>query len=596
MKSKFNLIAGFLLGSSLIACNAPPKLPNFLSKNKTSSGGGGAQIPETEVPVGGEIKGGAGTDGYTNLVCQQPETHRGLRAWRRLSNVEISNTVKEVFGVSDKTDLTSLINDIPKKDIFDTVQAKENFMEGNRLKGYLTFAETVSAAVNMPKLFPCMAEGVNCISKKIAEVGSLAWRRPFTAEDTALFVNLYKNLLLDGVKDAAAFPYIVQALILSPNFMYRSELGKMNAMGEFELTSWEIASALSYLIWRQPPDTRLRDLAAKDGLITSEAIANEATRLLADPKAKLAMSDFADMWLEGKRILNVNKTRAEFNDAAKQSLSDEVKKFFVETMFDAKNGSFQHLLTATSTPGAASSAFIYGSSVGADGKIPYMQEQRRGILGQGAYLASHALPDSPNPITRGVYVAERLLCVDFAPPPAVKIPEQKPGLSNKERFRIHSSNQACAVCHVMIDPLGFAMENFDADGVFRTTDAGEAIAVNMELTLDNAKVKVTSPQGLSKSIADSKQGQECFVRQTFRYALGRMEYSKREILGASATHLDTVQSKLDQCQIDSATAAMTKAGGSLQSAFVAMISSPAFRIRLIGQLDKNALGLLGGEH
>lgn len=593
MKSKSNIIAGLLSTWILVSCNTPPSMPHFLSKKKS---GVGADNADPSPPLGKDIEGGTGTDAYQKLVCDKVDTHRGIRAWRRLSNVEITNTVKDVFGVPDGTDLTSLINDIPKKDIFDTVQAKENFMEGNRLKGYVTFAETVSGAIDMAKFFPCMAEGVTCISKKIGEIGALAWRRPLTADDTALFVNLYKTLLTDGVTPAAAFPYIIQALILSPNFMYRSELGKMNAAGEFELTPWEMASALSYLIWRHPPDDRLKDLAAKGLLNTSEAIAAEATRMLADPKAKLAMADFADMWLEGKRILNTNKAKAEFTDAAKQSLSDEVKNFFVQTMFDSKNASFQQLLTAASTPGNQSTAFLYGSTATADGTIPFMQEQRRGLLGQGAYLASHSLPDAPNPITRGVFIAERLLCVDFAPPPAVKIPEQMPGLSNKERFRIHATNPACASCHIMIDPLGFAMENFDADGIFRTMDGNETIAVNTELTLDKAQVKVNSPQALSMSIANSKQGMECFVRQTFRYTLGRMEFAKREILGAPVTHKDTTQSNLDQCQIDATTAAMQKAGGSLQSAFVAMVSSPAFRIRLIGQPDTAGLGLLGGEH
>ncbi|RYZ57962.1 MAG: DUF1592 domain-containing protein [Proteobacteria bacterium] len=592
MKSRLTLISPLLTAWLLSSCNTPPNLPNFVKKKgKTQDG-----TVEPSTGIGEEIAGGTGTDGYTNLVCKQEETHRGLRAWRRLSNTEIINTVKVVFAVPEATDFTTLLNDIPKKDIFDTVQAKENFMEGNRLKGYVSFAEKVSAGTNMAKVFPCMAEGAACLTKQMPIIGAAAWRRPLTADEITLFTTLYKNLLLDGVKSEATFPYIIQALILSPNFMYRSELGKANASGEFELTSWEIASALSYLLWRNPPDDRLKELAAKDGLNTSEIIAAEANRMLADPRAKVAMGDFAEMWLESKRILNVNKPQPQFTDAAKLGLSEEVKKFFVQTMWGSKDATYKQLLTSTYTVGDQSTAFVYGSQPQSDGTLPFVQEQRRGILGQGAYLASHALPDQPNPITRGVYIAERLLCVDFAPPPAVKIPEQMAGLSNKERFRIHSSAPACALCHVAIDPLGFAMENFDSAGVFRSMDAGQPIAINMEMTIDKKQVQVTSPQGLSTSIAESRQGMECFVRQTFRYTLGRMEYAQREIKGAPITFKDSNQAKLDQCQINAATDAMVKAGGSLKSAIVAMVSSPAFRIRLIGKLDTNALGLLGGEH
>lgn len=597
MKHKSKLVALMgLLSFMLLSCKKRPSTPH-LNKgelagtdnvNPDPNANTDTDTSEDADPLKDELKGGKNPDDYKNLVCENSATHRGIRAWRRLSNVELVNTVKDVFGVSDKVDWSVLLGDIPKKDAFDTVQAKENFMEGNRLKGYVKFAEGVTADIDMNRIFPCKAEAAACITKRIAELGGLAWRRPLTSEETASFEKLFSTLVLDGVTADQAFPFVVQAMILSPHFMYRSELGKANSDGEYELTPYELASALSYLIWRRPPDAVLRDLAAKGALSTTEAIAAQAKTMLADPKAKIAMGDFADMWLDSKKILNVSKGNMNFTDATKAGLAKEVRDFFVQTMYAEKDSTFKHLLTANYTPATASSQFIYKATPGPDGKTLYAQPERRGVLGQAAFLASHTLADDPNPITRGVFVAERLLCVDFAPPPAVKIPEAKTGLSNKERFRMHSSEPACAGCHVMLDPLGFALENFDVSGIFRTVDQGETIAIKQKLELDKKEVPVTSPQGLSEAIAGSKQGLECFARQTFRYTLGRMEYSKRIILGASSKHEDTVQSKLDQCQIESTTLALQKNGGDLKSAIIELVSSPAFRTRLIGQLPTNS--------
>ncbi len=586
------LLFGLVLATTLGACKKSPARPTFIR-----SANGSDATADDESNVGDKIKGGATSDTYGGLDCSKDETFRGLRAWRRLANSELINTVSDVFQLAvEKIDPSSLQGDIPKKDIFDTVLTKELYMDDNRLKGYVSFAEGVSAAVDLQKVFPCYAQGQSCIGTQVPILGALAYRRPLTADDTTAFTNLYKGLIADGVLQDAAFRYIIQAVMLSPNFMYRSELGAQNAQGEFELTSWELASSLSYLLTRHPPDATLRDLAAKDGLRSSDALTQQAKRLLADPKAKVALGEFAAEWLEASRIVNTAKTVPQFTDAVKNDLFAEVKNFFVNTFFDTAAGNYQTLMTAPYTYGTASSSFIYGSNPDGSGKIPFMQEQRRGILGQGAYLASHALPDAPNPITRGVFVAERLLCVEFSPPPAVKIPDQQPGLSNKERFRIHSQNPGCSGCHGMIDPLGFASENFDSSGVFRTMDGNEAIAVNSTFALDGKQVTVTSPQMLGTMIAGSNQGPECFARQAFRFGLGRKEYAGRLSLGAAVPAPTSMQSKLDQCQINSITAAMKKNGGQLQSAILSLVGSPAFRLRLIGQIETNGISLTGGEH
>jgi len=578
---KFNSL--LILGLVLSSCNKPPSSSHLrLDDAKPSQ----------------DLAGTVSTSGYTKLMCEMPETRRGIRAWRRLSNQELINTAKDVFGVTDAVDFSSLNSDIPKIGLYDTVQSPETYMDANRIKGYETFALAVANAADMNKLFPCITAGESCISQKIPEIGAMAWRRPLTPDDIKIYVDLYKTLIADGGTPAGALPYVLEALILSPNFMYRSELGEVNANKEFELTSWEMASALSYLIWRRPPDAPLREAAQNNLLKSKDAIVAQAKRLFADPKAKDAMKDFGDMWFDGKNIVAVVKADMRFNTAAKVAMQNEVRDFVANLMTDPDKGTFDELLNASSTPGTATTSFIYGAMPGADGKIQYAQEQRRGILGQAGFLAGHAFSDTPNPITRGAFVSKRLLCADFAVVKAMEVPEAKPGLSNKERFAAHSSHPACAVCHVMIDPFGFAMENFDSNGLFRTTDADKPIVVESKFMLDGKEVSINKPQDLSKAIASSEQGLNCLARQVFRYSYGRMEFVPRMLVGGLAANDQSVQRKLDQCELDTVTAELKANGGKLQNAMISMISSPAFRLRLQGELPMTTTSLqfTGGSH
>ncbi len=607
MKPKTALVLGLFFSSATTSCLKSPTKPNMKAHDKSEDMSGedigpgeaeGSNPEPPEVEAGNEIKNGKDSSGYQNLTCSKVETRRGIRAWRRLSNAEIINTAKDVFGVTDAVDFSSLNSDTPKKGLFDTVQTEETFMDLNRLKGYDSFAQEVVKAIDMNRFFPCIATGENCVSQKIAEIGTLAWRRPFTAEDTKLFTDLYKNLIADGATPASTLPYLLQGLILSPDFMYRTELGTINADSEFELTSYEIASALSYLIWRRPPDAQLRSLAEKDSLKTSEAIADEAKRLFASPNAKAAMEDFGDMWFDGKNIVATVKADLKFTTAAKSSMQGEVRAFVANLMLDPEKGTFEELLNASSTPGDASTSFVYGAMPDAGNRIPYREPQRRGILGQAAFLASHAFSDTPNPITRGAFVSKRLLCMEFGMVKNMEIPEQKPGLSNKERFQVHSQNPACSICHAMIDPFGFAMENFDSSGMFRMMDSNKPIVIDSKFRLDDKAVMISTPQELYKAIAQSRQGLECYARQAFRYSFGRMEFVPRMMLGGVTPVDDSVQRKLDQCEIDTVTAQLQSNGGKLQNALIAMISSPAFRLRLKSELPaaKSSLHLSGDAH
>lgn len=536
-----------------------------------------------DVPLGADLAGGLRANDYTDLVCDNTTTHRGLRAWRRLSNIELVNTIRDIFGNLDGLDYSGLVNDIPKHEAFDTVGIKENYIDSNRLKGYFRLAESISAKADINTFFPCLAEGQKCINEQLADLALLIWRRPILEEESQRITALYQQAIAEEAGPEAAARLILQAMLVSPHFLYRSELGEQQSDGSYLLTDWELASALSYMLWRKPPDAELRQLAANGSLRQPEQLRSQASRMLNHPNAREAWNDFAGMWLDASRVLTVNREQANFTDQVKNSLNAEVKNFFIHTMFDAENSSYQQLLNSNYTIAGNELSWIYGSVADASGRLVFPNEQRRGILGQASFLAGHSFPTEPNPISRGVFIAERLLCVGFVPPPAVVVPEPQPGISNQERFRQHSVNPACASCHATIDPLGFAFENFDAVGVFRTEEAGLPININSQLKLDGTTISISSPQELTAAIADSHQGMECYVRQNFRYGLGRMEFAPKTIIGAPTEAKTSVQSDLDQCQINSLTSIMQANGGDLKAAILELISNPAFRIRLIGE-------------
>jgi hypothetical protein len=572
VKRTFAYLTAFALLA--LSCSKAP------ARHVLSRGESDALPGNVQADVGSAIGGGKSSSEYLGLNCNDVETHRGIRAWRRLSNVEIKNTAQDVFGPIEGIDYSEFIADIPKVEAYDTMVIPSNYVTINRLKSYVKFAESLAQKINIESLFPCLKDGSTCISANLPALGAKAWRRPMQSDEADRLVNLFTNLQADGYSSEAAARMMMQGLVLSQAFLYRSELGDKQEDGVFLLNDWEMASAMSYTIWRRPPDAALNSLAESGSLKDPAVVRREAERMLADPKAKGAWSSFASMWLEATKIQGMSKSAPEFTSSLKEQLTSEMTDFFVDTMFTAEKKTYQQLLTANYTLGDTSSNFIYESTP-ALGKIPFVQTQRRGLLGQAGFLASHALDDAPNPITRGVFVSQRLLCVGFINPPAVKIPEAVQGLSNKERFKQHTAG-SCAFCHKSIDSLGFALENFDQSGKFRVDDAGIPIVVDGTLNLDGVDVAINSADELSSAIAKSKQGMECFVRQSMRFGLGRMENAPRTIIGLPIVDKKTVQSELDRCQIRSIASAMTAKNGDLKTAIIELVSSPAFRKRLIG--------------
>ncbi len=569
------------LALTAAACHSrPPARPAFITGSGDASGTG----DDDAGAVGDAIKGGKSADAYGDLVCESPDTFRGLRGWRRLTNTELMNTVADVFPGVSGVDFSAMPSDLPKEEIFDTVNVVNNYVNSVRFSGYQAFAQSLVDKMDLSKVLPCYAQGASCLSSNLPNLLQLAWRRPATADEVSTLVALFNGMKTDGLAVDAAMKWVIQAIVLSNNFLYRTELGTIQPDGSFALTDWELASALSYTIWRHPPNDMLRKMAA-NGELSKGDLKALATKMFDDPMAKAAFNDFGKMWFIADKITRTEKPAIPAYTAdVKAKMYQEPGNLFANVMFDAAEKTYKQLMTSDYTMADPALDFIYGSK-SSGGKTMYAQAERRGILGTSNFLAANAAADAPNPVLRGVFVAKHLLCEHFELPPPTTAPVHQEGLSNKELFKQHTKD-GCAVCHAAIDDVGFTFENFDQMGTFRATDAGQAITVDGKAMIDGKSVPLTKPTSLGEALAASNQGPQCYVREAFRYAFGRTEYYTRPSVTSTTAAKLTMQGDLDRCQIDYATSKMRAANGDLKTGILELVGNPAFKIRLIGAAEK----------
>jgi hypothetical protein len=256
---------------------------------------------------------------------------------------------------------------------------------------------------------------------------------------------------------------------------------------------------------------------------------------LQDPRAKVALSEFYAQWLGTSRLDVTSKNTTlfpAFSEAVRADLMQELPRFLDHVLFqgDHKLGT---LLTSPQGYVTAALAPIYGVSVPSGGpavaELPDSQA-RSGILTQAAFLSVQAHPDQTSPVLRGKFVRSKLLCQTPPPPPDdvnISVPQVSESSTARERFSAHSeAGSSCNGCHQMMDPIGFAFENYDAVGQFRTTENGKTIDVSGEVfgTTDPALAGAfVGVKELGQKLAASKMVRDCVATQWFRFASGRSE-------------------------------------------------------------------------
>ena len=410
-------------------------------------------------------------------------------------------------------------------------------------------------AANTPSrraIFTCPASP-DCASKILSRLARRAYRRPVTKADLDTLLEFYGKGRGDGGSFEAGIQFALERMLVDPDFLLRVQRDPPASPGTpRRLTDVELASRLSFFLWSSLPDEPLLDLAERGELSKPAVLDQQVRRMLADPRATANLvDDFAAQWLNLRRVGEVTAhpdVYPDFDDNLLNAFRQETALFIASTLDEDR--SVSDLLRADYTFVNERLARHYGIQ-GIYGPrfrrvtLPNPDE-RGGLLAHGALLATTSYPDRTSPVLRGKWLLDNIFGVQVPPPPAnvdTTLPEIRPGTvppTIRERLAQHRSNPACASCHAVIDPPGFALEHFDAIGRWRTIDeAGRPV----DATGTTATGKTV--EGLAGLRALLLQQPDRFpttvTEKLLAYALGRrLEYydrpAVRQIVRDAAPH------------------------------------------------------------
>jgi hypothetical protein len=373
-----------------------------------------------------------------------------------------------------------------------------------------------------------------CVTAFLTRFGRRAWRRPLTDEELGAYAGLAAALGQRFQEPWYGVELMVAALLESPNFLYRVEVGEPapEAPERRRFTGYEMAARLAYFIWNEPPDDALLDAAAAGALDTAEGVAAAARGMVADPRARPALIRFFDEHLKLDRLLAVSKDPALFpqlTDTLTRSMRTEVHKLIEAVAFEGDQD-LRRLFTTRETFVNGELARLYNlPAVEGEGFVAAEHPAagpRAGVLSTAAFATLNAHNTVTSPTLRGRYVRQSVLCQDIPPPPpgvTTELPEpdpnQGPETLRQRLERLHLGNTTCAGCHNLMDPIGFAFENFDPVGAYRTTENG--LPIDPRGALDGAPF--AGARSLSELLAENPRVADCLARMAYRYASGHLE-------------------------------------------------------------------------
>jgi hypothetical protein len=382
---------------------------------------------------------------------------------------------------------------------------------------------------------------------------SLAFRRRVTDEDLAAMLKLFDANAAAGKSYEEAIRPCLQAILVHPAFLFRIESDQPGKF-EWRVSDFELATRLSYFLWSSMPDRRLFKLADEGKLSDPAILAGEVDRLLADPRSEAISRHFAGQWLGFDELREVaepdSKRFPTFTPALRNAMYREPVEFFNNLVREDRP--VTDLIQSDYTFVNAELARHYGID-GVNGdkfqKIHITDPNRGGVIGQASILTATSVPLRTSPVKRGKWILDTLLGTPPPPPPpdAGVLPaddKSAEGLSFRKQLELHRQKPSCAGCHEKIDPLGFGLENFDAIGRWRSTDAnGKPVDSLATLPGD---ITFSTPAELKKLLLASD---ELFLRNTARkmlgYSLGRpLEYYDEPVISDLVKTLRANQLKI----------------------------------------------------
>jgi hypothetical protein len=511
---------------SLATC-APPA--NSVSSN--NSGGNNS----------GEMPAGAQNKVPTPNVPAPPDVASTVPRLRRLGNTEIDNVLAEISGESLGLARGFLAD--PRAQGYDN-DATSLVVSESKLEELGIAAERVAARLTQPdrlyEIAPCeqgaaapisSASQIACARNFITRFAPKAWGRPPQTEETSALLQVFGTHAGAG-KYGTGIAVIAEAMLLSPHFVYRTELGTgaaVNPAGDRNLSGVEIASAISFLARGGRPDSALLSDGLAGKLTDPEQRRAHAERLLTTAAGRQQLARFIRSWLGLDDVAVINKDLGiypVFTPTVRRSLDKELSTL-LEHVFANEGGRLDALMFADYTFPGPGLGEIYGEDlldpVGDFARVRLDPKRRRGLLASPAFLARHALINQTNPVERGLLIRSRLFCQDVPPPPpsvAANTPEGG-GETTRKKYEAHLTQPFCHGCHKLMDPLGFGLEHFDAIGRFRTKEGEHPVDAQGEIVGTDVDGPFVGPVELAERLLRSAQFRRCVVEQVYRFVQGR---------------------------------------------------------------------------
>ncbi len=528
------------------------------SGNTSATGGTGGVAGTGNTGTGGALSGaggtGAGSGGAPPLPTQcadQAAITPGRAPLRRLTKVEYNNTVRDLLG-DDTQPAFAFPAELTGNGFGN--DADQQPVPVVLAEGYGAVAADIAARVTAtPTTLDACAANVTsaneaaCARTIVEKFVPKAYRRPLVAGEADEYLALFDAVRVDN-DFASAIAAVIEAALQSPDFLYRVEFGTPDAQNPAvkRPTGPEMATRLSYFFWGTMPDAELTAAAASGELLTNEGVLAQAQRLLADPQTRQIVRFFFDGLLpltgltDEARDINQYPT---FNSTIGSLMVQETRTYLDYEVFDGP-GTWTGILTEPYTFVNQQLAAYYGIP-GVTGdtfqKAPVDTTQRLGLLTQGGVMTGTTVTNFTNPVRRGAFVINQLMCRGLEVPIGLMVtpPDPYSAATGRERYTLHSQDPSCRGCHSQMDPMGFALENYDAVGLYRATENGETIDASGEIP-DMPDGAVSGPIELVQKLAQNQEVQNCFVSKWLDYAYGQtlqadspQDVCQREALAAA---------------------------------------------------------------
>ncbi len=556
-------------------------------------GGGSDPDGETDGADGGDTDGTADDDGV-GLDCES-----SVSPLRRLSEAQYRNTLDDLFaplGLDVQAEAASDLTRIPTDDAGSTFGILDARVSEMHARAYYRLADRLAGIVaNDPGYLQaaagaCALEAsptAACVDGFLDGFAMRIYRRPLTGAERAH----YHDLIVDSEGGTDAFRTMLFTALLSPQFLYHVEVEGEGDDVQFDVGPYELAARLSFHFWQTMPDDELFAAAADGSILTEEGYQAQLDRVFEDPRTQRTVDRFYDEWLQLGWLTVWPQDPAFATLAADTTIGDPQADHLVSAVEEIHaltryytfetDGTLADLFLSdrnfTTSPHLAA---LYGVEPWDGQSEPpgLPPDERAGLLTRMALLLTGS--HETHPIHRGAVVRRRILCEDLPspdpaslPPGALDRPPVTEDQTTRERYEAKTSEPTCAGCHVLINPVGFVLEGYDALGRVRTQEqvideeTGEVIATlpvdasaAPALAGDDAVIR-TGPE-LSAQIVDSGKAEACFAKQYFRATFGREE------------------TESDACVVERLQTELTD-GGSMRDALRAVAVDPMFRSRRV---------------